>query len=476
MSENENTESKTGDLAKQLKERRGAASGLMSSPGAKFILIGFISLVLLIPTLMVWGLVEERSRMARDVAKEIAQGWGASQLINGPYLVVPYEINKGTEEKPERITRHAILSPEFLNIDGEIDVTERQKSIYKTQLYHLNTQLEGNFSALDLRHIHARGGKPKLSEAFLVLGVSDVTGFRSDIEIAIDGASDVKFLPGLNHIENSGNRFNKGNRRSGGGGVHLPLNHRHLISGFDFKLSMALNGSENLSFLPAGKATKLNIKSNWPHPGFEGRFLPEKREIAEDGFTASWTVPELARGMNAVQMSSTLPISETLMKVNFVEPLKFYQITARTLKYSIAFIALTFLAIFILEISNQRRVHWIQYMLVGFALVVFYILLLALAEQFGFGIAYFLSAAATTILITWYVGDALATRSGSYITGTVLTMTYLIMYLILNEEQYALLAGSLIAFAAIAATMIATRKVNWSGSENTEPDALEALK
>lgn len=451
----------------------GSIRTFLSSPGAKFILLGVIIFTLLIPTLMVWALVEERSHRAETVARDIAQGWGGTQLINGPYLVVPYTRlekmpitnNNNNRAAQERlVTRHAIFSPDKLKMGGNIDVEERKKSIYKTQLYHFKNNLKGSFADFDMNKIREAGGTPKPDKAFLVIGVSDTTGFRSDILLKVDGKNEGQFLPGLNSIgSNSHVSANYNQSRSGGSGIHIPIKSDKLATGFEFEISMALNGSRNIAFVPAGKTTQLDIQSNWPHPGFSGKFLPEEREINADGFSATWTIPNLARGISEVQLASQLPQAGTSIGVNFVEPLSFYQVTSRSLKYAIGFFSLVFLAVFILELYGKSGLHWIQYILTGLAMIIFYVLLLALAEQVGFLLAYGIAAVATTILIAWYVGDALGNKNGSAIVGGVLATTYLVMYMILNEETYALLAGSLIAFIAIAATMYATRNIDWTG-------------
>ncbi len=448
-----------------IQSARQGISRTMASPGAKFVLIGFITFILLIPAMMVWGLVEERSRRASEVATSISQGWGHDQVINGPYLIVPYTVTKGQGDEQTIRLSHAVISPEKLVVSGDVDVEERRLSIYKTQLYHTKLKMNGFFSGINLKKVTDRGGRPQLENAFLAMSVSDPTGFRSDVTLKIGNNVERQFLPGLNQLHQLSipEAKSKTHKHNTANGVHFAIDRGDALSGFKFTINMALNGSRSLAFMPAGKTTSLDLKSNWPHPGFDGRFLPETREISETGFAASWTVPNLARGLDAVVLGSALPAPSTFMSVNFVEPLKFYQVIARTLKYSVAFFSLIFLAIFILELSGKRLIHWIQYMLSGLAMVIFYILLLALAEQVGFGLAYLISASATTLLIAWYIGDTLSSRRGSYVIGSVLGITYLIMYLILNEEQYALLAGSLIAFVAIAATMVATRRVDWSG-------------
>lgn len=446
-------------------------SRFWSSPGAKFIITGIITLLLLVPSMMVWGLVEERAERAENTASTIAKGWGGKQIINGPYLVVPYKVPVGIKKaddiasvKKRYVTRHAIYSPNHSEHIANIEVEERKKSIYTIPVYHIKSKISGNFSKLDIKDIQTDNGTPDFKNAYLAMGVSDTTGFRSQVLAKINDAASVPFEPGLKQmIERISSHKNSNyiNRKSG---INLPISQYNLVNGFEFEIDLALNGSQTFSVVPNGKNSKLNITSNWPHPGFDGQFLPETRDIKADGFAANWNIPNLARGVEGVQLSSVLPHTNSMI-VNFVEPLKFYQLISRTLKYSIAFFSLVFLAVFILELMGKKLVHWIQYILVGLAMIVFYILLLALAEHIGFNMAYITSAVASTLLISWYVGASLGQKNGMAIMTTILGLIYAVVFLVLKEAEYALLAGALIAFFAIAITMYATRKVDWSAQQ-----------
>jgi len=448
-----------------------------SSPGAKFVITGIITLLLLVPTLMVWGLVEERADRAEDTANSIAKGWGGEQIINGPYLVVPYRSTVETIKPTSlgtkihnklvetEVIKHAIFSPDESEHTANIEVEERKKSIYSIPVYHMKSNIKGKFEKVNFKSIEADNGIPDLDNAFLVMGVADTTGFRSQVLAKINSGKPVPFEPGLNKIyfqKNTGfanKRYIRNNS-----GINLSISEFNLQHGFKFEIDMAINGSRSFSMVPNGKNSKLSVKSNWPHPGFDGQFLPESHDISEQGFSANWTIPNLARGIDSVFLSSSLPHSSSI-EVNFVEPLKFYQLISRTLKYSIAFFSLVFLAVFILELMGKKSVHWIQYILVGLAMIVFYILLLALAEHIGFTIAYISSAIASTLLISWYVGTSLGQKNGMGVMVVILGIIYAIVFLVLKEAEYALLAGALIAFFAIAVTMYVTRKIDWSANE-----------
>ena len=441
---------------------------LTQTPGWKFIITGVITLLLTIPALLVWGLVEERADRANQVGHSISQGWGQAQRINGPYLVVPYMVREKQNDKYIDVRRNAIYSPELLENKSDLTVEERKKAIYTTPLYHMKSTLSGKFAPIDTTIIVANNGRPRLNEAFIAIEVSDPTGFRSEVIAKINGLDAGIFKPefeGLYPTSQPVSYFERYNGRGGtvqASGIHLPIDNQALEEGMQFEIKLAINGSRDLQIVPSGKTTTLAIHSNWPHPGFDGRFLPETRDVTEVGFDAKWTIPNLARGIGAVTLSDTLSDTNSVIKIGFVKPLKFYQLISRTLKYAIAFFSLVFLSIFIIEIAGHQSVHWIQYILTGLAMVVFYILLLALAEHIGFELAYLIAATATTGLVSWYVGNALKSRQAMWLLTTIIGMTYAIMYLILKEDKYALLIGAFIAFVAIGMTMYATRNIDWS--------------
>lgn len=448
--------------------KRQAMFGLTQTPGWKFIVTGVITLLLTIPALLVWGLVEERADRANQVAYSISQGWGQAQRINGPYLVVPYIVTEKQNGKYVEVRRNAIYSPELLENKSELSVEERKKAIYTTPLYHMKSTLSGKFASIDTSIIAANNGRPQLNEAFIAIEVSDPTGFRSEVVAKINGIDVGTFKPGFEGLRPTSQPvvdYDLNNPRAvtaQASGIHLPITKEALEGEMQFEINLAINGSRSLQIVPSGKTTKLAIASNWPHPGFDGKFLPETRNITEDGFDAQWTIPNLARGIGAVSLSDRLSSTKSVIKISFVKPLKFYQLVSRTLKYAIAFFSLVFLSIFILEIAGNQSVHWIQYILTGLAMVVFYILLLALAEHLGFELAYLIAATATTGLVSWYVGTSLKSKNAMWVLTAIIGMTYAIMYLILKEDKYALLIGALIAFAAIGITMYATRNIDWS--------------
>lgn len=442
----------------------GGLSAILSSPGVKFFMIGVISVALLVPLLLVWGLVEERADRAREVGGRIARGWGGEQTVNGPYLAVPFSVPFRREVNGvatvEETTQWAFVMPERLEASADLKAEERRLSIYTLPVYNGAVTLKGRFGAGMIGDLARQAGTPRLDEAVMVVAISDMAGIRSEVGVAIDGGAPRSFDPGTGPAQSQPLPALAGDKvvdaRSG---IHRPIERSLMESGFSFEIAFSLNGSRSLSVAPAGQTTAFAAKSDWPHPGFEGQFLPEEKNVTDAGFSATWTIPYLARGIGKVATGPDLPLANAAMAISLVEPVQFYQVISRTLKYAIGFIALVFLAVFVVELQGGRAVHWIQYVLTGLALVVFYVLLLALAEHTGFAVAYLVAAIATTVLISAYLGSATASRRSGLAIGGTLAATYGVMYLVLHEDEYALLAGALISFAAIAVTMYATRRI-----------------
>ncbi|MES0883265.1 cell envelope integrity protein CreD [Roseibium sp. SCP14] len=450
---------------------------LLNSPAAKFILIGFVTLMLVAPSTFVWLLVEERADRAREVARDIARSWGGTQQINGPYLVVPFTETFDTglagNRKTKTVRRKVVLFPKKLDVSGDVVVEERQKSIYTLPVYNGRLMLKGRFEtppegAFDPKH----GGRIDIAadKAVLVVGIGDLRALKSEVALKLDGNREVSFEPGLEALVF--NPENESFHPQHASGINAGVSSAYWRKGFTFEIPFQLNGSSAVFIAPAGQTTSVKLQSNWPHPGFTGAFLPEARNISDSGFDATWSIPYLARGIPKFQETNQLPLATRLIGVKFVEPVNFYQTISRSLKYAIGFISLTFLAVFVLEMRSGWRFHWIQYGLVGFALIIFYVMLLAFAEHVGYALAYLIAAGAATVLNAVYVGASLKSRSAGLVMFVVLASIFGVLFALMREQDYALLIGSIIAFIALAVTMFATQKIDWTG-QGSEAHSLE---
>jgi inner membrane protein len=452
--------------------RPGGFSTFMRSPGVKFIIIGILTMLLLIPTLLVWALVEERAQRANEVSARISAGWGGPQIVNGPYLAVPVTVTRTQTVNgvvtTAQATEWVLLMPEELKVDAKLDTESRKLSIYSLPVYNAKLHLSGRFGSDLVQSLGIVDGVPELDRAFLVMSIADITGIRSNADISIDGGAAIPFQPGMKGMRSLRAGYTEYDANQtyaqDDTGINRPVPRAMVEKGFAFEMDLSLNGSTKFSIAPAGQTTTFAASANWPDPGFEGLFLPETKTITAAGFQANWTIPYLARGVDKAVNANVLPLGGNLMSINLVEQVKFYQLVSRTLKYSIGFLSLVFFAVFIIELKGGRMVHWVQYVLTGLALIIFYILLLALAEHLGFATAYGIAAAATTLLIASYVGSVTGSGKSGLSLAVVLGVTYGVMYLILREDEFALLAGAIISFVTIAATMYFTRNVDWSGA------------
>jgi inner membrane protein len=217
--------------------------------------------------------------------------------------------------------------------------------------------------------------------------------------------------------------------------------------------------------------TEAGVSSSWPDPSFTGAYLPLNRDLGPKGFQASWRIPELARSFPSAWVDHGADLSDirsSALGVGLVKTVSTYQQASRATKYAILFILLTFTAFFLFEVFNRLRVHPIQYLLVGAALVVFYLLLLSLSEHLGFDGAYALATAMTLVPVSVYVRGVLRERSRVRVLLGLLLGLYAYLYIILRLSDYALLMGSLAIFAALSTAMILTRNVDWSRLEPGE--------
>jgi len=446
----------------------GSFSRMARAPSFKFVLVGF--LVLLISGLLaiVWYTLSDRQNRALQVQEEVAQDWGGEQRILGPYLIVPYSVRVKTGDASKVVEfedeRLAIFLPDHFKAAADINTEVRHRAIYDVTVYRSQVALEGDFPAADLKIVDPEASHVRWQDAFVALGIRDVSGLKNNVVLSSGGRT-IPFEPSIG-VENP--------LAAQMPGIHARLNlppseAANSSQAISYKIDLALNGSSSIKFAPVGRETAVSIKSNWPHPNFTG-FLPLDREINPKGFSASWQIPHLARSVpQAWRERAQQPVldrfSNTDLGVRLFVPIDFYSLVDRALKYGFMFIASAFGGVFVMELLSARRVHPIQYIFVGLAIVMFYILLLSLAEHLGFVLAYVAASVATGGMISIYVGKALhSLRRGVMMLG-IFAILYTLLYLILQLEDYALLAGAIAGFVLLTATMFATLRVNWSGDD-----------
>ena len=418
----------------------------------KAVIIGVLVLVLLIPTAMIMGLINEREHMQSQATEEVSAKWANAQTITGPVLVVPYTV---TNAKNEVIVHHACFLPDKLSINGKLQPEIRKRGIYEVAVYSSQLQINGSFAAPDLASLNIPASSLQWNEAFLTIGVTDMRGIGS--QVAQWNGQPFVFNPGTP----PGGLLESGIQAK----VPLPVNldtaNANTALG-TFAIQLTLRGSGQVYFSPVGKTTQVSLNAGWPNPSFDGAFLPESREVQNSGFSASWQVLHLNRNFpQSWTIGDKYDIHNADFGVKLFLPVDGYLKSMRAVKYAILIIGLTFLLFYFIELLQHYPVHPLQYILIGIALCIFYTLLIALAEQLNFNAAYAIAALLTLGLVTVYARSVFRkTGTALAVGGTLLTL-YSFIYVIIQSEDQALLMGSLGLFIILAIVMYFSRKIKW---------------
>lgn len=419
----------------------------------KVVTIGMIAIALLIPKFMILSLIQERESTAGASKMEVMQKWSLAQTVRGPVLVIPYiERNFDSHEKQvtEEIKELYIL-PKTLKIEGEIIPQKLYRSIYETVVYESGINIKGSFDQADFESQKIADDDIMWDKAKILVAISDLRGIEEIGQFLWNGKP-VTFLPGME------------NQLIGTNGISLDLSSLSSTEfPADFGFTLKLKGSESLKFAPLGEVTEVMLKSSWNDPGFEGSFLPSERNIDKNGFQAQWKVLNFNRNFPQEWKNNEYKVTDADFGVKLVSMADHYQKSLRTAKYAILVILFTFLSFFLHEVITKHRVHPFQYILVGFAVLVFYLLLLSISEQIGFNLAYLISAVAVITMIFAYSRTFLSKWLDSIVQTLILTFSFGFIFVLMQLESYALLVGSIGLFFVLGLTMFFTRKINWYG-------------
>ena len=421
-----------------------------SSIMVKLISIGFLILVLLIPGVMIQSLITERQSLSLDTQKEISSQWGADQLITGPILMIPYSKAEMIDGKQTITKDVAYVLPESLKIDGLVNPEIRKRGIYSKAVYNARINLKGSFIYPDLSKLGIDESSLLQDEVAVLIGIPDMRGIKNSSILSWQEKSIIAD-PGIKSkvIAESGLNFK------------IDLSLLKNKSPLDFSVTLYLNGSGTLAFVPVGKETTVDINSSWKDPSFTGTFLPESRAIKDNGFTAHWKILHLNRNYPQQWVGNSFDIKGSAFGVKFIIPVDHYQKTMRSAKYAVLFLALTFAIFFFVEVINHKRIHPIQYLFIGLALTFFYTLLLSISEQLPFNAAFVISAAAIITMVTLYSRAMFNSPRLVVIMASFLTVQYAFLYILLQMEDYALILGSVGLFTVLATIMYLSRNINW---------------
>lgn len=397
-------------------------------------------LVLQIPVLLINGLIIDREDILDKTEEEISKQWGGKQTIYAPEIRLPY-MSAEIDANGQRTRKDNVrtIQPVSVEVTGNVNVETRNRSIYEVPVYQTDLKIEGKFE-LVAADIECFDGK-----AYLYLPIGETRGIEDNIIATVDGKE--------YSFELSEN------------GLRIQLQANTLREGqvIDYSIDLKTRGAEKLSFKPRAELFKVNLRSNYPSPGFNGAFLPTDRNVTEDGFEAEWVVTEF----------NTFGVYNSEFYVELVVPVSQYQQTTRATKYSFLIILLVLVAIFLVETITRQDVSYVQYIVTGLSLCLFYLLLLSISEYMAFSWAYLIASGMTVAALGGYFIGFLRSHIAVFCTIAVAVL-YAFIYVLLNLETGSLLVGSLALFVILSIIMYFTRKSNFADSSDTPPSEIQA--
>lgn len=426
---------------------------LQESVGFKLLLIGILTLLLLIPSSWIQSLITERQYRQDEATTEIAEKWSGTQVIESPVMQLSY-INPYKKDDIQTV----YILPEDLTINSQVNPEILHRGIFDAVVYNTNVRIQGKFSELELKKSGILPENILWDKVKIIAGVSDFKGLVSNPSIKIE-AENYEAEPD----------FSPENIFSNSLAIqtNLSSNKKTAVS---FNYNMNLRGSAELNFMHLGKNTTVNVKGNWNNPSFDGNYLPEKRNISEKEFSSTWKMSNFNRPFPQQWLGKNNNVNQqnkdkATFGVKFLLPVDQYQKTMRSAKYAILIILLSFIALFFIELLNKVKVHLLQYVLIGAAMIIYYSLLLSFTEQIGFMLAYLIASAATIILVSTYISAFLKNKKAALVFALVLGIFYTFIYVIIQLQDLALLFGSIGLFITVACLMYFSVKINWNKSQ-----------
>lgn len=452
----------------------------------KLLMVAGIFGLLQIPLFMILGTIEERQNYNVDYPQEYNGPGAGKQSVMGPMLTVPYHY-KLTEErevapapaalaattgdvgvpdnppprKTIKVTRTATgylhFFPENLSVSGNLMPEIRDGGKFKNIVYSTALDFKGTFKTSDFERKKLDEKEIMWQDAFIALGISDLRGISRETTVDWSGKQ-YKFVPGVNGVKS----FDQGQ--------YALLPDVKKDGTYPFSFTLHLMGSRDLNIFPAGKENAINLASTWSQPTFIGGFLPTKKTVSRKGFSSLWEVSYFTRNMAQVWTDTEVDIKNSMdqymVGVTLATPVEFYQSAIRAVKYGSLFIIMTFLALFSFEMMTKVKIHEFQYLMVGLALSLFFLLLIAASEWIPFVWSYVIAGISTIVQITWYTQAFSKARSAQLwkVMAGTLTTLYVYLYILLQLENFSLVVGAIGLFLTLTLVLYATRNINWYGS------------
>ena len=452
---------------------QSAVQSRIRSVGVKLFVVCGLALVMIIPALLVEGLIEDRTQRSNEVVRGISSHVGGQQTFLGPTLAIPY-IQPASSKALSSWRGMYFVFPAKANATLNVVTEERRRSLFKVPVFKVDSKLDASFDLTGVPSALPANAELDWSHVEILVGVSDARGALADATLTAAGKTSTLVPAEIAQnitIGDAGNQLKLTLFGSKVADIAKPG------AQFSVTANLRFSGAQRLAVLAYGKTTQLNVQGDWPSPGFDGGFLPVSRSISANGFKAEWSVPFIARGVRAEGLSDSITgLDATALGVSFIEVADPYQSVNRSLKYVPLFLGLVFLSYFMFEASSGKRVHPAQYVLIGIAQIIFYLLLLSLAERIGFDWGFLLASAATVLLLASNAAWIFASRLQGLRAFAIFGCLYALIYMLLRLEDNALLVGAIASFLAIAAAMYFTRGIDWYSSGAGKPQIAPASR
>jgi len=458
----ENQEQKTPQFQYPAPERHS----IWQSTTARVIMVGLLTLVLLLPLQYVKSLIWERQELQEKVSNELSEQWGGAVYFYGPILKVPYKViteaeitDRATKQvtiKRTAETDYAYFFPEELKAKANVTTDKKNRGNYESTVFSSTMNFNGYYPTPDFKGRNIAPENIMWDKATVLIRTGGLKSIKGAVAIKLNGALHA-FEPVAK--EEGNNAFSSSSLET------LPISLVDTVGKrIPFNLDINYDGTQQISIVPIGKLTEATMTSNWPHPDFNGGFLPEKKSITDEGFSASWKVSHLNRAFSQQYFTSLPDLEQYAFSTNFIIPNDQYQQNERAAKYGFLVIGLTFLIFFLIQTISKISIHLFQYGMIGVALIMFYTLLISITEHSSFAFAYLISGIAVVVMISLYSISILKNIKFPAFIAASLTALYTFIYVIIQLENYALLAGSIGLFFILGAVMYASRKIDWGNT------------
>ncbi len=440
------------------------------SLGRKFLLLCFLTIVMSLCALFVNSLADERAARSVEVLREISGHVGGPQSFLGPTLLIPYTappvpvVSNGATAAIALARRRGVyvVFPVSASAMVTSRTEERRRSLFRVPVFHADVQMQASFDLTGVPRALPSEAVLDWAGAEIVVGASDLRGALSDVTLTT--ATGVRTLATAVTMPNLllGQEGTKQSLALLGTGI---AGDAHPGATFDVTARLRFSGAQRIAVLPYGSSTRVEVHGDWPSPGFDGGALPATRNVAANGFDAAWSIPSIARGVRSEGDADAMTgLDKAAVGVSFIEVADPYQSVSRSLKYAPLFLGLVFLTYFVFEVTTGKRLHPAQYLLVGLAQLIFYLLLLSIAERIGFDFGFLLAGAASVALLAVNAGWVFQSSLQRLRAGAIFSVLYGMIYLLLRLEDNALIVGAIGSFVVLSAAMYLTRSLDWYGA------------